>query len=370
LVDDGRSREHEVDRSRLFSAERTDDAGQRRDDAADQRDDAGTQRDEVAEQRDDAGHERDRDAGRRDDLAHQRDRAAADRDEVAGRRDESAGERDRAADRRDDAAELRDQAAERSEALLSAAEPRVVASVLARRDAASDRRWSSDDRQAGAVERTHAEHDREIALVDRRAGAGERTQAGDDRDGALVDRRDGAGQRTEAEHDRDGALVDRDASAREREDSYLDGLTGVYLRAAGLIELGREIARTRRADLPLTLGFVDVDGLKATNDTRGHAAGDRMLIEVANAFRARMRSHDLMIRMGGDEFVCAISGLNIADAAHRLTLINAALAEAPEPGSVTVGFAELRPDDSPGSLLARADAALYAERRHRRPSAG
>jgi diguanylate cyclase (GGDEF)-like protein len=128
------------------------------------------------------------------------------------------------------------------------------------------------------------------------------------------------------------------------------------------VELEREIARARRAEQPLTLAFVDVDGLKAINDLRGHGAGDRALLDIANALRATLRSHDLIIRWGGDEFACVIAGLNTADATKRLNVVNAALAEAAEPASVTVGVAGLQPTDSTQDLLARADAALYRER--------
>jgi diguanylate cyclase (GGDEF)-like protein len=112
------------------------------------------------------------------------------------------------------------------------------------------------------------------------------------------------------------------------------------------VELEREIARARRAEQPLVLAFVDVDGLKAINDSRGHGAGDRVLRDVANALRASLRSHDLIIRFGGDEFACVIAGLNTADATERLDLVNSALAGAPEPASTTVGVAELQPNDS------------------------
>lgn len=71
---------------------------------------------------------------------------------------------------------------------------------------------------------------------------------------------------------------------------------------------------------------------------------------------------------GGRRVVCAVSGLSLADAASRFALANAALAEAPQHGSVTVGFAELRADDSPGTLVARADASLYETRRRQRES--
>ena len=153
----------------------------------------------------------------------------------------------------------------------------------------------------------------------------------------------------------------RDQS-REREDSSVDALTGVYLRGAGFVELERDMARARRSQQPFVLAFVVVVGLNAISDSRGHAAGDRMLLEVANTLRATLRSYDLVFRYGGDEFVCAIAGLNLADAMTRLALVNAALAEAPEYGSVMVGFAELQPDDGPHGLVARADNALYRER--------
>jgi diguanylate cyclase (GGDEF)-like protein len=181
----------------------------------------------------------------------------------------------------------------------------------------------------------------------------------------LADRGAGASQRTEAELDRQTALADRGASARERKRSSFDGLTGVYLRGPGSVELQREITRVRRNGQPLALAFVDVDGLKAINDSHGHGAGDRVLLEVTKALRAKLRSSDLIIRYGGDEFACVIAGLNGADATARLALVNAALAEVPEHPSVTVGFAELQPDDSAADLLARADAALYRERPHK-----
>jgi diguanylate cyclase (GGDEF)-like protein len=128
------------------------------------------------------------------------------------------------------------------------------------------------------------------------------------------------------------------------------------------VELDREIERARRTEQPLVLAFVDVDGLKAINDSRGHGGGDRVLLDVANALRATLRSYDLIIRYGGDEFACVIPGQNAANVAKRLALVNTALAQAAEPASVTVGVAELQPTDSSEDLLARADAALYRER--------
>lgn len=125
------------------------------------------------------------------------------------------------------------------------------------------------------------------------------------------------------------------------------------------------MARARRTDQSLILAFVDVDHLKQTNDAHGHAAGDRMLVAVVTALRSKLRSYDLIFRFGGDEFICAFSALDVADAAKRLAMVNTALAHAPEHGSVTAGLAELRPDDSAEAFVARADAALYRQRQLR-----
>ena len=313
--------------------ERREQIADERDQVADEREHVADEREQVADERELAGDERDIAADERDEAGEQRDQAADERDRAADERDRSADhrdaagdQRDQAGDRRDEAAEQRDRAAEQSEAQGSEGIPADVLnrSALARREAASDRLQASQDRMAGAAERSQAELDRA------------------------------------------GAMTDRGAAARERESSSIDELTGVYLRRAGFVALEREMARVRRAGEPLALAFVDVNGLKAINDSRGHAAGDQLLLEVASVFKARLRSHDLIIRYGGDEFVCAISGLDLAGAQERLALVNETLAETTEQGSVTVGLTELGPDDSPEELVARADAALYRQRLEQR----
>ena len=179
---------------------------------------------------------------------------------------------------------------------------------------------------------------------------------------ASWDRKEARDDRAEAAGDRRGASADRWASASERAAAALDELTGAHRRGAGFVELEREMARARRTAQRLVLAFVDVNGLKSINDSRGHTAGDRVLREVVATLRARLRSYDLIIRFGGDEFLCAIPGVTMHEAAERLAAVNTSLATSPEHGSVTTGLAELRPDDSFEDLIARADAALYRER--------
>ncbi len=139
-------------------------------------------------------------------------------------------------------------------------------------------------------------------------------------------------------------------------------MTGAYVRSAGLLELEREVLRAQRTQQPLTLAFVDVDHLKAVNDADGHAAGDRLLVRVVEALRARLRAYDLIVRYGGDEFVCVLSGVDVAEAERRLALANDDLVGS---GSVTVGVAALQGEQSAYELIAVADAVLYRQRDQR-----
>lgn len=286
-----------------------------------------------AEERDRAGEDRDHAADQRDEADAQRDVAGDERDVAGDRRDDLSSLRDIAGDERDAAAEQRDRAAEGSTELDGHAR-----SALFRRNAASDRTRASEDRFAAASERSQSELDRAAALGDRGAGAS---------------------ARSEAELDRNIALSDRGFSAQDREHAAIDGLTGAYLRGAGLLELEREMARARRTEQPLALAFVDVDGLKAVNDEHGHAAGDKMLVTVAEVIRTRLRAYDLIVRYGGDEFVCVISGLDLAGASERLSHLSLTSESEDVPMSVSVGLAALMPDDEPEDLIARADDALY-----------
>lgn len=151
-------------------------------------------------------------------------------------------------------------------------------------------------------------------------------------------------------------------SARERIALSSDELTGAHRREAGIVELEREVDRATRTKQPFVLAFVDVDKLKATNDSLGHARGDQRLHQTVTLIRARLRSYDLIIRFGGDEFLCALPDMTIELASERFSLVNTDLAAAQQ-GSVTVGLAELQPDDAVEDLIARADEAMYTERR-------
>jgi diguanylate cyclase (GGDEF)-like protein len=142
-----------------------------------------------------------------------------------------------------------------------------------------------------------------------------------------------------------------------------DDLTGALRRSAGLAALQREIDRSRRSGgKGIAVIFLDVDGLKLVNDTQGHVAGDRVLIEVVTTIRKRVRSYDLVIRYGGDEFLCALVDVAPEDAERTLADIRQQYA-ARTGHTVSVGMTTVGDADTADSIIARADAALYAERR-------
>jgi len=157
-----------------------------------------------------------------------------------------------------------------------------------------------------------------------------------------------------------------DQASRLATEAETDDLTGAMRRGAGMAALGREVARARRgSDTRLCVAFIDIDGLKAVNDSQGHPAGDQLLGDVVAALRERLRAYDLVIRYGGDEFVVVLPGLDTPGAERLFDQIAHRLATRTRGRSITVGLAELSAGDNVATLLARADASLVAQRQER-----
>jgi two-component system cell cycle response regulator len=173
--------------------------------------------------------------------------------------------------------------------------------------------------------------------------------------------------------DRRLAVVPRRAEDRSRmraeraalANAQFDDLTGTYRRTKGDSELQAEIDRALRFGGLLVLAFVDVDELKAHNDREGHGAGDRLLLDVVASIRSKLRSYDPVMRFGGDEFVCVLSDTDLNDARRRFEAIQTALQAAHPGGSISVGFAELRPGDTLDELMSRGDTALREAKNRR-----
>lgn len=142
-----------------------------------------------------------------------------------------------------------------------------------------------------------------------------------------------------------------------------DELTGVLRRGSGFSAAQAEISRARRGDGRLVLAVIDVDGLKQVNDTHGHLIGDRLLRTVGQTLQECLRAYDIVIRFGGDEFVCLLTGLTCEQALDRLALVSSEVAARADGATLSVGCTDLREGDSLDDLIARADDELYTRRR-------
>jgi diguanylate cyclase (GGDEF)-like protein len=220
------------------------------------------------------------------------------------------------------------------------------------------------DHDAALSDEEALELDGSARLLDRHNGRVQelRSRAAEGRNRAADDRRRASRDRKQAAHDREQAAHDREQAAHDRKCAGTDELTGARRRGIGLEELQREIDRARRAGGNLVAAFVDVDDLKSVNDKHGHHAGDQLLRDVADGLRRHMRSYDLVIRLGGDEFLCALPGVTLIEARRRLDDLRSELRDGPAIRSMSFGLSELGDGDSPQELIDRADRELLAAR--------
>jgi diguanylate cyclase (GGDEF)-like protein len=137
-----------------------------------------------------------------------------------------------------------------------------------------------------------------------------------------------------------------------------DALTGVANRRAWEAELTRLTASGGGG--PLTVCILDLDRFKAYNDAHGHAAGDLLLIQAADAWRKQLRANQLLARLGGEEFAVALPECD-GEAAERV--VRSLRAVVPAGETCSVGVACRQPGESAGALMRRADAALYHSKR-------
>lgn len=118
-----------------------------------------------------------------------------------------------------------------------------------------------------------------------------------------------------------------------------DGLTGCFARASGeeLMDIQFHIAA--RSGAPLAVVFADLDNFKRINDSFGHDAGDRVLIAAAEALRSTLRSGDVLLRWGGEEFAVILPDTDCATAAKVVDrLCERGLGSRPEGGRLTASF--------------------------------
>ncbi|BAH77409.1 GGDEF domain-containing response regulator [Solidesulfovibrio magneticus] len=142
-----------------------------------------------------------------------------------------------------------------------------------------------------------------------------------------------------------------------------DALTGIANRAGLAEALEREFHRSQRHPASLSVIIFDIDHFKNVNDAYGHPAGDAVLAELTRLVTTHVRDHDTFGRYGGEEFLIIAPGTDVAEAAKLAERLRSDVARHgfPAVGSLTCSFgvAVAGPDDTPDSLVARADTALY-----------
>jgi diguanylate cyclase (GGDEF)-like protein len=152
-----------------------------------------------------------------------------------------------------------------------------------------------------------------------------------------------------------------------------DDLTGLY-NMRGFYLLGEQTLRlAQRAELPFSVLFIDLDGLKQINDNLGHSTGSRYLVETGEILNASFRDTDVKGRFGGDEFVVAgqfsLCGIELATARLQATVAERN-AKTPRrfPLSLSVGYVTLdhHSQESLKELVAQADERMYQDKRRKK----
>lgn len=155
--------------------------------------------------------------------------------------------------------------------------------------------------------------------------------------------------------------------------AHFDELTGIANRRHFLSMLDKEIARSQRHSLPLSLAFFDVDKFKQVNDTHGHKVGDDVLKGIAQAVTESLRREDSFGRLGGEEFCIFLPGQQLEKAIkiiERYRILIEKINFQSDSGDFNVtasfGISELNKQDSVNSLLEKADQLLYRAKKNGR----
>jgi len=154
-----------------------------------------------------------------------------------------------------------------------------------------------------------------------------------------------------------------------KERATYDEMTGLYNKHTGLLILDRELEKARRLRSPLSLCFIDLDGLKAVNDAYGHEEGDDYISRFAKILREAIRAEDAAFRFGGDEFILILgcdaekAGLVVARIRKGVDALNRSGIK-PWSWGFSRGIASYDPArrTSPEEFITMADEAMYADK--------
>ncbi len=155
-----------------------------------------------------------------------------------------------------------------------------------------------------------------------------------------------------------------------RKESLTDSLTAVANRKAFDSELLAAVADARDSRETVALMMLDIDHFKKFNDTWGHQTGDQVLRLVAASMAENVKGRDTVARFGGEEFAVILRKTSLDNATvladqirayvQSKKLVKKSTGDILGTITVSIGVAQLRPDDTPASLIQRADACLYA----------
>lgn len=154
------------------------------------------------------------------------------------------------------------------------------------------------------------------------------------------------------------------AMAKELEEmSNQDALTGTYNRRFMNSYLERELEIVSRTDAEICLMLIDIDYFKKINDTYGHNFGDEVLVGLANTIHDNLRKYDVLVRMGGEEFVVILHSVGLTDANESAMRIKNAVEDMKFDNGVgitiSIGLVQAHKEDDIESIIHRADVNLY-----------
>lgn len=154
--------------------------------------------------------------------------------------------------------------------------------------------------------------------------------------------------------------------AEMKQHAYHDVLTGISNRRFFVDSLEDRVARCQRYGDNCAVLFLDVDNLKAINDQHGHAAGDALLVRMAEILKTNIRTTDVVARIGGDEFGMLLDHLNGDQVVDKIDFLIEQFGKenfAPDgrllPFSAAIGYCFVGPQDTREGLMSRADASMY-----------
>jgi diguanylate cyclase (GGDEF)-like protein/PAS domain S-box-containing protein len=153
------------------------------------------------------------------------------------------------------------------------------------------------------------------------------------------------------------------ANEKLRQLSLFDQLTGLYNRHGFLLLAEEQLAQAKQSGRNLLVFYTDLDRLKQINDHNGHIAGDQAIVAAARALQETFRTSDIKARLGGDEFIVLALEAEGCSADALLTRLHESLAGNGQSMSVGVVTWDAQVDISLDELIARADQAMYLEKK-------